>query len=65
VILFTSGSEKDPKAVQLTHKNLGANIKALREVFSLTEEDVFMSVLPLFSCFWFQCQSLDALDGRL
>jgi len=53
VILFTSGSEKDPKAVQLTHKNLGANIKALREVFSLTEEDVFMSVLPLFHVFGF------------
>ena len=53
MILFTSGSEKDPKAVQLTHKNLGANIKALKEVFSLTEEDIFMSILPLFHVFGF------------
>ena len=27
VILFTSGSEKDPKAVQLTHRNISSNIE--------------------------------------
>ena len=26
-ILFTSGSEKDPKAVQLTHRNIASNIE--------------------------------------
>ncbi len=26
-ILFTSGSEKDPKAVQLTHRNISSNIE--------------------------------------
>ena len=26
-ILFTSGSEKDPKAVQLTHLNISSNIE--------------------------------------
>ncbi len=53
VILFTSGSEKDPKAVQLTHNNLGSNIEALSQVFGLTEDDIVMSILPLFHVFGF------------
>jgi len=53
VILFTSGSEKDPKAVQLTHKNLWANVQALNAVFKLDEDDVVMSILPLFHVFGF------------
>ena len=53
VILFTSGSEKDPKAVQLTHKNLGSNIKDLEHVFKLTENEIVMSILPLFHVFGF------------
>jgi acyl-[acyl-carrier-protein]-phospholipid O-acyltransferase/long-chain-fatty-acid--[acyl-carrier-protein] ligase len=51
VILFTSGSEKEPKAVQLTHKNISSNMKAAIEVFSLTDEDIIMSILPLFHVF--------------
>lgn len=51
VILFTSGSEKDPKGVQLTHKNFSSNISDLVKVFHLTAEDSFMSVLPLFHVF--------------
>ena len=51
VILFTSGSEKDPKGVQLTHKNFSSNINDLVEVFHLTENDSFMGVLPLFHVF--------------
>ncbi|MBN2416515.1 AMP-binding protein [bacterium] len=53
VILFTSGSEKDPKAVQLTHRNLSANIASLKEVFPLNEDDIVMSILPLFHVFGF------------
>ncbi len=53
VILFTSGSEKDPKAVQLTHTNLGSNIKALNQAFGLSENDIVMSILPLFHVFGF------------
>ena len=53
VILFTSGSEKNPKAVQLTHKNLGSNITDLIQVFHLSEDDVVMSILPLFHVFGF------------
>jgi acyl-[acyl-carrier-protein]-phospholipid O-acyltransferase/long-chain-fatty-acid--[acyl-carrier-protein] ligase len=51
VILFTSGSEKEPKAVQLTHQNIGSNIKDAIEVFRLTPEDTIMAILPLFHVF--------------
>lgn len=51
VILFTSGSEKDPKAVQLTHRNFGSNIDDILQVFKLTHEDVIMSILPMFHVF--------------
>jgi acyl-[acyl-carrier-protein]-phospholipid O-acyltransferase / long-chain-fatty-acid--[acyl-carrier-protein] ligase len=51
VILFTSGSEKEPKGVQLTHRNMGSNIKDLVQVYKLTADDRFMSVLPLFHVF--------------
>lgn len=51
VILFTSGSEKDPKAVQLTHKNIASNIEDLAGVYKLTEKDVFLANLPYFHVF--------------
>jgi len=51
VILFTSGSEKDPKAVQLTHKNISSNIEAISEVFHFREEDIFLCSLPYFHVF--------------
>lgn len=50
-ILFTSGSEKDPKAVQLTHRNFSSNIADILEVFKLTSDDTIMSILPLFHVF--------------
>ncbi|MDX1315740.1 MAG: AMP-binding protein, partial [Eudoraea sp.] len=42
VILFTSGSEKDPKAVQLTHKNITANIISASKRFNFTGNDTFL-----------------------
>jgi len=51
VILFTSGSEKDPKAVQLTHKNILANLQAVTPIFGFKSEDVFMCTLPFFHVF--------------
>ncbi|MBW1635891.1 MAG: AMP-binding protein [Deltaproteobacteria bacterium] len=51
VVLFTSGSEKDPKAVQLTHKNLLSNISAVRPIFNFDSEDIFLCVLPYFHVF--------------
>ncbi len=53
VILFTSGSEKDPKAVQLSHKNLLQNINAFPEMFALSKDDIILANLPLFHVFGF------------
>jgi len=51
VILFTSGSEKDPKAVELTHRNIRSNIESFSERYKFTENDVFLANLPYFHVF--------------
>jgi len=51
VILFTSGSEKDPKAVQLTHKNITANIDSISQRFHFAGDDIFLASLPLYHVF--------------
>ncbi|MGM0443066.1 MAG: AMP-binding protein [Fibrobacterota bacterium] len=48
VILFTSGSEKEPKAVQLTHRNILSNVEDINTTFAFSDRDVFMSLLPYF-----------------
>lgn len=51
VILFTSGSERDPKAVQLTHKNIWANLVGASQIFDLYSSDIFLANLPFFHVF--------------
>jgi acyl-[acyl-carrier-protein]-phospholipid O-acyltransferase/long-chain-fatty-acid--[acyl-carrier-protein] ligase len=48
VILFTSGSEKDPKAVQITHRNVASNIESFGAVAGLTKDDSLLALLPFF-----------------
>lgn len=48
VILFTSGSEKDPKAVQLSHRNVRSNIRNFSTVIDLSERDIMLANLPYF-----------------
>lgn len=48
VILFTSGSEKEPKAVELTHRNLLSNYRAICERVPFTQDDTLMAILPFF-----------------
>jgi acyl-[acyl-carrier-protein]-phospholipid O-acyltransferase / long-chain-fatty-acid--[acyl-carrier-protein] ligase len=51
VILFTSGSEKEPKAVQLSHKNISHNLINLPDIIDVNERDIFAGTLPLFHVF--------------
>ncbi len=51
VVLFTSGSEKAPKAVPLTHRNLIANIRMALEGFQLHRSDSILGFLPAFHSF--------------
>jgi acyl-[acyl-carrier-protein]-phospholipid O-acyltransferase/long-chain-fatty-acid--[acyl-carrier-protein] ligase len=51
VILFTSGSEKDPKAVQLTHRNISSNIKNFGDYVQLSESDILLANLVFFHVF--------------
>jgi acyl-[acyl-carrier-protein]-phospholipid O-acyltransferase/long-chain-fatty-acid--[acyl-carrier-protein] ligase len=51
VVLFTSGSEGNPKGVELTHRNVLANIRQMLSIIDLLETDRFFNALPLFHSF--------------
>ncbi len=51
VILFTSGSEKDPKAVELTHANISSNIDGFSRAVDISDKDVMLAILPFFHVF--------------
>jgi long-chain-fatty-acid--[acyl-carrier-protein] ligase len=51
VVLFTSGSEKAPKAVPLTHHNLITNQRACLTVLALSRQDAILGFLPSFHSF--------------
>ncbi|MFA5713910.1 MAG: AMP-binding protein [Bacteroidales bacterium] len=50
-ILFTSGSEKEPKAVQLTHKNLISNIVNFSNWIGIGPTDKILANLVFFHVF--------------
>lgn len=52
VILFTSGTEGDPKGVVLSHENVMANVEQVRAHIELfPETDIVFNPLPTFHCF--------------
>ncbi len=57
-ILFSSGSEGQPKGVVLSHRNLMGNIKQVADVLNTEQQDVIMSSLPLFHAFGLTVTSL-------
>ncbi|BBA33787.1 acyl-(acyl-carrier-protein)--phospholipid O-acyltransferase [Methylocaldum marinum] len=50
-ILFTSGSEGEPKGVVLSHANLLANREQLAARFDFNAQDIILNVLPVFHAF--------------
>jgi len=50
-ILFTTGTEGEPKAVPLTHRNIIANLEALSQIYPFRRDDVMLATLPFFHVF--------------
>ncbi len=63
VVLFTSGSEKAPKAVPLTHRNILTDQRIGLPFMELTRQDVFLSFLPAFHSFGLTVTGLLPLLG--
>lgn len=52
VVLFTSGTEGEPKGVVLSHENVMANVEQVRAHIGLgPDTDVLFNPLPTFHCF--------------
>ena len=51
VVLFTSGSEKAPKAVPLTHRNILTDVRAGAAALGFQRGDILLGFLPPFHSF--------------
>ena len=55
-ILYTSGTTGLPKGAMLTHGNLASNVISCAQIFKITDDDVFLCLLPMFHSFaWTTC----------
>ncbi|MBE2293528.1 MAG: AMP-binding protein [Phycisphaerales bacterium] len=61
LILFTSGSDREPKGVVLSHRNLLANAAQARAVFDINPRDVVLNTLPPFHSFGLNTATLTPL----
>lgn len=50
-ILFSSGSEGQPKGVELTHRNIIGNVRQAAEALGAHANDKLLSILPTFHAF--------------
>ena len=46
-LIYTSGTTGEPKGVLLTNKNVLSNIRSILSIISVTNQDTFLSYLPL------------------
>lgn len=51
IMLFTSGTTSKSKIVALSHTNICTNLMDIGSVLDVTEEDTFLSILPLHHVF--------------
>ncbi|MGX6960937.1 MAG: acyl-[ACP]--phospholipid O-acyltransferase [Rickettsia endosymbiont of Pentastiridius leporinus] len=63
VIIFTSGTEGEPKAVLLSHRNLQANRFQITAKVPFSPEDIVFNSLPLFHCFGLGGAIITTLNG--
>ncbi|MEO0794904.1 MAG: AMP-binding protein [Verrucomicrobiota bacterium] len=61
-LLFTSGSDGDPKGVVLTHRNILGNIGQVGDCGVLPEGETLLANLPIFHSFGFTVQVWTALN---
>ena len=65
VVLFTSGSEKAPKAVPLTHDNILHVVRSVVAEFGLTRGDAVLGFLPMFHSFGLVINSMLPLTAGI
>jgi long-chain-fatty-acid--[acyl-carrier-protein] ligase len=65
VVLFTSGSEKAPKAVPLTHRNVLSNLQAGMAFLRVSRADSLLAFLPAFHSFGMSVTGVLPLVGGL
>ncbi|MCS6851799.1 MAG: AMP-binding protein [Gemmataceae bacterium] len=65
VILFTSGSERAPKTVPLTHRNLISDQRSGIPFFGLTRRDSLIGFLPAFHSFGLTATMLMPILGGM
>lgn len=61
ILLFTSGTTGKAKGVMLSHKNIVTELMVAPTIFDLTEEDRYLSILPLHHTYECTCSFLMAL----
>lgn len=55
MLLYTSGTTGNPKAVMLTHANIISDVRGLGEVGIITDADTIICLLPLHHIYAFTC----------
>ncbi len=62
-IIFSHGSELEPKIVTLSHKNLITSLNSLAQSFNFRQEEVFITALPVASILGFVGSFLTPILG--